>query len=58
MVSDVSIRISFLGGTVSGLLPNLPAEDVIVTVLMAIIGAVVSFIVSLVLKYLFRKFGK
>ncbi|UFH34563.1 hypothetical protein [Flavobacterium acetivorans] len=38
------------GGTFLSVLPNLSSEDVLKTVLLAIIGTVVSFIISLVLK--------
>jgi len=44
--------------TAEGLLPNLPVEDVLVTVVMAFIGAVASFIASVVLRFISRWFGK
>lgn len=43
-------RISFFGGTASGILPNLPVEDIVVTVLMAVMGAIASFVVTELLR--------
>lgn len=51
-------KASFWGGTVFGVLPNLPVEDVLVTVVMAFIGAVASFIASVLLRIISRWFGK
>lgn len=51
-------KVSFIGGTAFGLLPNLPVEDVFTTVIMAFIGAVASFIASVVLRFISRWFGK
>jgi len=47
-----------LGGTFFGVLPNLPVEDVMLTVVMAAIGAVTSYLVTLVLKFLFSHYRK
>jgi len=58
MESQFFHRVSFWGGTAFGVLPNLPVEDVIITIIMAVIGAVASFSVSVVLKYFSRKHGK
>lgn len=58
MTPHIFHKESFFGGTVLGVLSNLPVEDVFVTIIMAVIGAVASFIVSVVLKYISRKFGK
>ncbi|MEX2349542.1 MAG: hypothetical protein WD554_01565 [Flavobacteriaceae bacterium] len=51
-------RVSFWGGTAFSMLPNLPVEDILVTVLMAFIGAVASFIASVLLRFISRRFGK
>jgi hypothetical protein len=50
---DFSYKASFVGGTVFGVLPNIHAEDIVVTSVMAVIGAVVSFIVTFILRKLF-----
>ena len=51
-----------LVGTVSGtflsMMPNLQSEDVMRTIVLAIIGAVVSFSISILLKKLVRKHKK
>lgn len=51
-------KISFLGGTVFSLLPNIPSEDLIVTAVMAFVGALVSFLASMLFKYLAGLFRK
>tara|TARA_R110000850_G_C9994955_1_gene467525 strand:- start:15446 stop:15625 length:180 start_codon:yes stop_codon:yes gene_type:complete len=43
-------RISFFGGTASGLLPNLPVEDLVVTLVMAAMGAIASYVVTELLR--------
>ena len=48
-------KASFIGGTAFGVLPHLPIEDIVITIIMAFVGAAVSFIVSVILKYAFRK---
>jgi len=45
-------RFSFWGGTVFGLLPNLPVTDLLETAIMASVGALISFAVSMLLKWL------
>ncbi len=46
------------GGTFLSVLPNLHSEDVLKTVLLAGIGAVVSFVLSMMLKFIVRKYRK
>jgi len=43
-----------IGGTVSSILANLHAHNVIETVMMSIIGAVVSFLTSYFLEWIFK----
>jgi uncharacterized membrane protein YgaE (UPF0421/DUF939 family) len=47
-----STVIGTAGGTFLSVLPNLHSEDIVKTILLAIIGAIVSFTVSLLLKRL------
>jgi len=47
-----------VGGTFLSMVPNLNSEDVIKTILLATIGAVVSFWISVLLKYLSKKYKK
>lgn len=58
METHIFHRASFWGRTFFEVLPNLPVEDVLVTVVMAFIGAVASFIASVVLRFISRWFGK
>ncbi|MEX0995818.1 MAG: hypothetical protein WDZ45_02070 [Flavobacteriaceae bacterium] len=58
MDTDFFHRASFWGGAFFGVLPNLPVEDILVTVVMAFIGAVASFIASVLLRFISRRFGK
>jgi hypothetical protein len=46
------------GGTFLSVLPNLHSEDVLRTVLLAGIGAIVSFGISMVLKFIIKKYQK
>ena len=55
---DFNGKISFLGGVVFSLLPNIPPEDLIVTIVMAFVGALVSFLASMLFKYLAGLFRK
>jgi hypothetical protein len=56
MQLDLSYRASFVGGTLFGVLPNIHSEDIVVTSVMAVIGAVVSFIATFILRKLFSNF--
>jgi hypothetical protein len=53
---DFSYKASFIGGTIFGVLPNIHSEDIVVTSVMAVIGAVVSFLVTFILRKLFSSF--
>jgi hypothetical protein len=44
-------KLSIYGGSVFGLLPNLPVENIVVTIFMAIVGTLTSFLVTLLLKW-------
>ena len=46
-----------VSGTVLTVLVNIGSSDIIKTVVLAVLGAVVSFGVSLLLKWLLRKFN-
>ncbi|MDC8000121.1 hypothetical protein POV26_03665 [Aequorivita todarodis] len=51
-------RISIFGGMVFGLLPNLPIEDIVVTLCMATFGTVTSFVVTVLLKWISKRLEK
>jgi hypothetical protein len=44
-------KLSIYGGTIFGLVPNLPVENVVVTIYMATLGTLTSFLVTLLLKW-------
>jgi hypothetical protein len=44
------------GGTFLSVVPNLHSEDVLKTVLLAAVGAIVSFGISMVLKFVIKKY--
>ncbi|MFE3871937.1 hypothetical protein ACFX5F_11970 [Flavobacterium sp. ZS1P70] len=44
------------GGTFLSIVPNLNSEDILKTVLLAAVGAVVSFGISMVLKFVIKKY--
>ncbi|EIA07087.1 hypothetical protein [Flavobacterium frigoris] len=46
------------GGTFLSVVPNLHSEDVLKTVLLAAVGAIVSFGISMVLKFIIKKYRK
>ena len=46
------------GGTFLSVIPNLNSEDVLKTVLLAAVGAVVSFGISMVLKFVIKKYKR
>lgn len=46
------------GGTFLSVIPNLNSEDVLKTVLLAAVGAIVSFGISMVLKFVIKKYKR
>jgi hypothetical protein len=48
-------RLSFWGGTACSLLPNIPGDNILLTAVMATLGASISFITSMLLKWLANK---
>ena len=55
MNSNFQIKSSVFGGTVLSAIVNINFHDILVTFIMAIIGATVSFFVSYFLRNLFLK---
>jgi len=51
--NDLQLRSGVVGGTFLSTIFNISYNDVIFTIIMAVIGAVVSFAVSTFLKWLF-----
>jgi hypothetical protein len=50
METNISLRIGTASGTLLSVVPNLLSEDVVKTIILAVVGAFVSFAVSLLLK--------
>ncbi len=44
-------KLSIYGGRVFGLVPNLPVENVVLTIYMAILGTLTSYLITLLLKW-------
>ena len=57
-VFDNNTKAGTAGGTLLTILFNITSEDVIKTAILAVIGAVVSFSVTVLLKFLVKRFKK
>ena len=53
-----SLTIGTLSGTLFSILPQLNSQDILVTVVLAMVGAITSFLVTVLLKYLQEVFKK
>tara|TARA_R110002124_G_scaffold200733_1_gene367349 strand:+ start:351 stop:524 length:174 start_codon:yes stop_codon:yes gene_type:complete len=54
MKTNISLKIGTASGTLLSISPTIFSEDILKTVLLAIVGATVSFAVSYFLKWLTR----
>ncbi|MFD1162048.1 hypothetical protein [Hwangdonia seohaensis] len=52
MKTDLSLKVGTTSGTLLSIVPNIFSEDILKTVILAVVGASVSFAVSLLLKWL------
>lgn len=52
MKTNISLKIGTASGTLLSITPSIFSEDIVKTVLLAIVGATVSFAVSYFLKWL------
>ena len=52
MEANISLKTGTAAGTLLSIVPNLHSEDILKTVVLAMIGAVVSFTATLILKVL------
>ncbi len=52
MEANISLKNGTAAGTLLSIIPNLHSEDILRTVVLALIGAVVSFTATLILKLL------
>lgn len=57
-MENSSIACGTIGGTFLSLLLNIKAEDIINTILLAIVGAIVSFLISVLLRCILKKHFK
>ena len=51
--NDIQIKSGVVGGTLLSTVFTISLDDILFTVIMAVIGAIVSFFVSTLLKWLF-----
>jgi hypothetical protein len=51
METNISLRIGTASGTLLSVVPNILSEDIVKTIILAVVGAIVSFGVSLLLKW-------
>jgi hypothetical protein len=58
METSPSLTIGTLSGTFLSILPQVSSQDIVVTVVLAMVGAITSFLVSLLLKYLVEVINK
>ena len=58
MEATPNLTIGTLSGTVLSILPQLNSQDILVTVVLAMVGAITSFLVSLLLKWAQEVFRK
>ncbi|WP_417237056.1 MULTISPECIES: hypothetical protein [Flavobacteriaceae] len=54
MKADVSLKVGTTSGTLLSIIPNIFSEDILKTIILAVVGATVSFSVSLFLKWLIK----
>lgn len=52
MEANISLKTGTAAGTLLSIVPNLHSEDILKTVVLAVVGAVVSFSATLILKML------
>jgi mannitol-specific phosphotransferase system IIBC component len=52
METNINLKTGIASGTVLSILPNIYSEDIIKTIILAVVGATVSYVVSLFLKWL------
>ena len=57
-VFDNTTKTGTAGGTLLTILANISGQDILKTIILAAIGAVVSFLITLVMKFLMKKFWK
>ena len=55
MTMDYNTKSAIIGGTFFSSIVNIGVEDLITTIILAVVGATVSFIVSLLLRFLTKK---
>jgi len=52
MKADISLKVGTTSGTILSIIPNIFSEDILKTIILAVVGATVSFSASLFLKWL------
>ena len=54
-MENVQLKSSFIGGTILTTVANIKLDDILFSIIMAVVGAVVSFFVTLLLRKIFLK---
>lgn len=57
-VFDSTTKTGTAGGTLLTILANISGQDILKTIILAAIGAVVSFLITLVMKFLVKRFRR
>ncbi|WP_199878498.1 hypothetical protein [Flavobacterium sp. RSP49] len=58
MESNNTLQIGTASGTLLSIVPNIVSEDILKTIILAVVGAIISFSVSLLLKWFIRSKNK
>ncbi len=51
MESNNTLQVGTASGTLLSIVPSIASEDIVKTIILAVVGAVISFAVSLLLKW-------
>lgn len=52
MKTNISLKVGTASGTLLSISPNIFSEDILKTVILAVVGATISFAISLFLKWI------
>ena len=58
MTMDYNTKSAIIGGTFFSSIVNIGVEDLITTVVLAVVGAIVSYIVSILIKWIHQRILK
>jgi subtilase family serine protease len=58
MESNNTLQVGTASGTLLSIVPSIASEDIIKTIILAVVGAIISFAVSLLLKWFTKNKNK